>query len=126
MYPETIAPPQGAYSHAVEVAEGSRIAFISGQVGIDEDGGIPADFRAQAEIAWTNLVRVLEHNTMRVKDLVKITHYLTDRANLPVYQEVRATFLGEERPGSTVLIVSGLAKEELLLEVEAIAAAPAK
>lgn len=122
MYPETIAAPQGAYAHAIEIPDGSRITYIAGQVGVDPDGNLPGDFRSQAENAWTNLVRILEHNSMRVKDLVKVTHFLTDRTNLPVYQEVRAKFLGEERPASTLLFVSGLANPDMLIEVEAVAA----
>ena len=122
MNPETIAAPIGAYSHAVEVPEGSRVMFIAGQVGIDRDGGVPADFRSQAKNAWDNLMRILEHNGMRMKDVVKINHFLTDAADLPAYNEVRSEFLGEERPSSTLLIVAGLARPELRVEVEMIAA----
>lgn len=122
MYPETIAPPQGAYAHAVEIADGARVTHIAGQVGVDTEGNLPADFRAQAENAWSNLVSILEHNSMRVKDLVKVTHFITDPANLPAYQDVRAKYLGEERPASTLLIVAGLASPDMLIEVEAVAA----
>ncbi len=122
MNPETIAAPIGAYSHAVEVPEGSRVMFIAGQVGIDRDGDVPADFRSQAKNAWDNLMRILEHNGMRMKDVVKINHFLTDAADLPAYNEVRSEFLGEERPSSTLLIVAGLARPELRVEVEMIAA----
>ena len=57
-----------------------------------------------------------------MKDVVKITHFLTDAANLPAYNEVRAKYLGEERPASTLLIVAGLARPDLLVEVEMVAA----
>ena len=40
---------------------------------------------------------ILEFNGMRMKDVVKITHFLTDAANLPAYNEVRSKYLGEER-----------------------------
>lgn len=122
IYPETIHPPLGAYAHAVEVAEGAKVMFIAGQVGIDKDGNVPADFAAQAELAWRNCVAVLEHNGMRMKDVVKITHFLTDAENIPAYNEVRGKFLGEDRPASTLLIVAGLARPELLVEVEMVAA----
>jgi enamine deaminase RidA (YjgF/YER057c/UK114 family) len=59
---------------------------------------------------------------MRMKDVVKITHFLTDAKNLPVYNEVRSKFLGEERPCSTLLIVAGLASPHFLIEVEMVAA----
>lgn len=122
MYPETIHPPIGAYAHAIEVPDSAKTMFIAGQVGIDIDGNVPADFAAQADLAWQNLMAILEFNGMRMKDVVKITHFLTDAANLPAYNEVRSKYLGEERPASTLLIVAGLARPDLLVEVEMVAA----
>lgn len=122
MYPETIHPPLGAYAHAIEVPESAKTMFIAGQVGIDIDGNVPADFAAQADLAWQNLMAILEFNGMRMKDVVKITHFLTDAANIPAYNEVRSKYLGEERPASTLLIVAGLARPDLLVEVEMVAA----
>ena len=122
MYPETIHPPLGAYAHAIEVPESAKTMFIAGQVGIDADGNVPADFAAQADLAWQNLMAILEFNGMRMKDVVKITHFLTDAANLPTYNDVRSKYLGEERPASTLLIVAGLARPDLLVEVEMVAA----
>ena len=37
--PDTVAAPFGPYSHAVEVPEGSRLLYISGEVGVLPDGG---------------------------------------------------------------------------------------
>lgn len=122
MYPENIHPPLGAYAHAVEVPDSAKTMFIAGQVGIDPDGNVPADFAGQADLAWRNLMAILEFNGMRIKDAVKITHFLTDAANIAVYNEVRNKYLGEERPASTLLIVAGLARPDLLVEVEMVAA----
>ena len=122
MYPETVHPPLGAYAHAIEVPENAKLTFIAGQVGIDKDGNVPADFAAQADLAWRNCMAVLAFNSMRIKDVVKITHFITDPANLPAYNEVRGKYLGEERPASTLLIVAGLARPDLLVEVEMVAA----
>ena len=121
-YPEAIHPPLGSYAHGVETLENAKLTFVAGQVGIDPQGNVPDDFRAQAELAWQNCLAVLEHNRLRIRDVVKITHFITDRANLPAYQEVRAKYLGEERPASTLLIVSGLADPRFLIEVEMVAA----
>jgi len=122
MYPETIHPPIGAYAHAIEVQPDARTTWVAGQVGIDKDGNVPADFAAQADLAWRNCMEVLAFNGMRMKDVVKITHFLTDAANLPAYNDVRAKYLGEERPASTLLIVAGLARPEFLVEIEMVAA----
>ena len=122
MYPENIHPPLGAYAHAIEVPDNAKVTFIAGQVGIDKDGNIPADFAGQAELAWQNCMAVLAFNSMRMKDVVKINHFITDAADLPAYNAVREKYLGDERPASTLLIVAGLAKPELKIEVEMVAA----
>ena len=122
MYPETIAPPQGPYAHAVEIGGNSRVLHVAGQVGVDADGNLPDDFRAQALNVWTNLTAILEHNGMRMKDVVKINHFLIRREDLEEYGEIRKDFLGKERPASTLLFVAGLARPEFLIEVEMVAA----
>lgn len=122
MNPETIAPPLGAYSHAVEISAGSRILYIAGQVGAAPDGAVPKDFRAQAENAWSNCQRILEFNGMRIKDVVKVNHFLVSAADIPAYNQVRMKFLGETRPASTLIIVKELFKPEFLVEVEMVAA----
>ena len=98
MYPETIHPPLGAYAHAVEVPQNAKLTFLAGQVGIDKDGNVPADFAAQADLAWQNCMAVLAFNALRIKDVVKITHFITDPANLPTYNEVRARYLAKNAP----------------------------
>lgn len=122
MNPETIAPPMGAYSHGVEITAGSRILYIAGQVGAAPDGSVPKDIKSQAENAWTNCQRILEFNGMRIKDLVKVNHFLVNSSDIAAYNQVRMKFLGETRPASTLIIVKELFKPEFLVEVEMVAA----
>jgi len=122
MNPETIAPPMGHYCHAMEIGEGSRVMYVSGQVGVAPDGTVPSDFRAQAENAWNNCERILEFNGMRIKDVVKVNHYLLRAADIPTYNEVRIKHLGTAQPASTLMIVAALFKPEFLVEVEMVAA----
>ena len=58
--PPNIAPPLGAYTHAVDAPGDARWLHISGQVGIAPDGSVPDDFAAQANQAWKNLIAILE------------------------------------------------------------------
>ena len=74
--PGTVAAPFGPYSHAVEVPEGSRLLYISGEVGVLPDGTVPEGIEAQAEVWWRNIIAILADVGMGVGDLVKITTYL--------------------------------------------------
>ena len=121
-YPEVMQPPLGKYAHGVEVPEDAKLTFVAGQVGIDFEGNLPDDFATQARNAWENCLAVLHHNRLRMSDVVKVTHYITDPANLSAYNDVRSDYLGESRPTSTLLIVAGLADPGFLVEVEMIAA----
>lgn len=114
------APP--FYSHGVEVRSPERWLYISGQVGQRPDGSAGADIGEQTTIAVENLKRVLAGAGMGVEDLVKLTIYLTDEANLPGFGPAGAALLSQPPAATTLLIVKGLADPRLLIEIEAVAA----
>ena len=119
--PQEIHEPS-AYSHAIELPPGARVLFISGQVGAAPDGTFPADFAGQAEQAFKNLAAVLAAAGMTKEDLVKVNSYLVRRQDLDAYRAIRSRFYGGVRPASTLLLISGLAREGGLIEIEAVAA----
>jgi enamine deaminase RidA (YjgF/YER057c/UK114 family) len=55
-------------------------------------------------------------------DVVKITVYLTDAADIPVWGRVRNEIVGESRPSGTGIIVKALAAPNARVEVTVIAA----
>ena len=125
-YPEKMHPPIGLFAHGVEIPDDAKITFTAGQVGNDFEGNVPNDFLSQARNAWENCLAILEHNRLRISDVVKVNHFLTDSKNIDAYNQVRAEYLGENRPASTLLIVAGLADPNFLVEVEMIAASTRK
>jgi enamine deaminase RidA (YjgF/YER057c/UK114 family) len=121
--PQAVAPPFSRYSHGVESAAGARWLYISGQVGVTPEGKVAEGAAAQIEHAWRNVLSVLEAAGMGPRDLVKVTTFLIDRADLPTARTVRERMLQGAAPASTLLFVAGLASPEWLVEIEAIAAA---
>ena len=121
--PQTVAPPFSRYSHGVEVPAGARWLYISGQVGVTPEGKVAEGAAAQIEQAWRNVLSVLEAAGMGPRDLVKVTTFLINRADLPPARTVRERMLEGAAPASTLLFVAGLASPEWLVEIEAIAAA---
>jgi len=126
--PDTIAKPVG-YTHVVEPTVPGRIFFISGQLGLDIDNkvvGAPGDFRAQAEQTFVNLKNALAAVGADFTHVVKLNNYFTDISHLGVFREVRDRFVDAAAPpASTAVAISALARPGALIEVEAIAVAPA-
>ncbi len=119
---DTVCPHSGNAAHAVEVREGSRLLFLNGQVGSRRDDTVPASFREQAEIVFERIADILKSADMTLADVARFTVYLTDRADRDDFFAIRDRVMGEHKPGATILIISGLAREEMKLEVETVAA----
>jgi enamine deaminase RidA (YjgF/YER057c/UK114 family) len=122
LVPKTIKPPFARYSHGVEVPAGKRLILCSGQVGIGPDDSIPEDAAGQAERCFENIGAILGEAGLKLSDIVRINAYVTDRAYLRPYMEVRDRLFSDPAPASTLMIVSGFARPEFKVEIEAIAA----
>ena len=117
-----VAVRLGPYTDAVEAAPNQRWLFTAGTPGMDEAGALPPDIAAQAELAWGNILKMLEKADMSVHDLVKITQYLVRAEDIPAYAKIRARVLGDARPASMLMVVAALPRPDFLLEIEAVAA----
>jgi enamine deaminase RidA (YjgF/YER057c/UK114 family) len=120
--PETMHRPTG-YTHVVEVVAG-RPVYISGQVALDSTGSLigPGDLRAQARQVFDNLRAALQAVGASFDQVVKLNYYVVDATRMPVVREVRDEYLDPERPpASTAVEVRRLVRDDLLIEVEAVA-----
>ena len=122
--PTTIAPPFAAYAHGVEVPEGARLVFTSGQLAVDADGATPEGGEAQADLCFANVAAILAEAGAGPANVVRINAFVTDRAHMAGYMAARDRWLaGVTRlPASTLVIVSGFTRPEFLVEVEVTAA----
>lgn len=107
------------------VRAGNRV-FLRGQAGTSLDGVFAGeDPAAQAETAMQNVKTLLEECGSRLEDICKTTIYITDYAyRAPVYRVI-GRWLDGVYPCSTGLIVAGLAKPELKMEIDVEAIIPA-
>ena len=121
--PSTVAPPFSRYSHGIEAPAGARWLHVSGQVGVTPESKFADGAEAQIEQAWRNVLSALEAAGMGPRDLVKVTTFLVNRADLPTARAVRDRMLQGTEPASTLLFVAGLASPDWLVEIEATAAA---
>lgn len=125
--PPALERPPG-YSHVVDV-RGSRLIFIAGQAGVDATGAVVGgnDIEAQAVQAFRNLSAALESVGCTPSNLVKLTVFVRDMGKLADYRRARDRFFNSVTPAVapavTLVEVSRLYSDSLLIEIEAVAAA---
>lgn len=125
----TLLFPGAPYAYAAKASQGDLV-FTAGACPLDEQGQVvaPGDVRAQMSQALRNLRTALEESGAAVSDIVKTTVYVasSDRGDLvTAWDEVEGFFAGHDAP-STLLGVAVLGYLGQLVEIEAIAVAPAQ
>jgi enamine deaminase RidA (YjgF/YER057c/UK114 family) len=109
-------------AHGVEVPSGARLLFTNGQVGTRPDGSTPATTAEQAGVVFGRIKAVLAAANMALSDIARLTVFLTDQADVSTFVDARDRVMGDHKPGAIILIVKGLARPELKIEIEVIAA----
>ena len=109
-------------AHGVEVPSGARLLFTNGQVGTRHDGSTPTTTAEQAEVVFGRIKAVLAAASMTLSDIVRLTAFLTKQEDVSTFVDARDRVMGDHKPGAIILIVKGLARPELKIEIEAIAA----
>jgi 2-iminobutanoate/2-iminopropanoate deaminase len=120
---DTVFDPP-SHAQGVKVTGARTLLFVAGQVAFDEHGG-PAhgrDFAAQAREVLRSVQAQVEAGGGTLRDVVKLTTYLTDMRYREELVGIREEFFGRKLPAHTQVAVSALGRPEWLIEVEAIAA----
>ena len=110
------------YSQAV-VTEGGRIVWLAGQVAGEDSSGrsLAADFDGQVREVFARLGRTLEEAGGRLSDMVTMTVCITDARLGDRFTQLRCEIFGDDFPASALITVAGLARPEMLVEVQGIA-----
>lgn len=124
--PDTIRAPSGTYSHLARVPAGAQLIVVAGQVGIGPDG-TAGDFAGQCAQAFANVGAALEAAGASWSDVIQTMTFLTRREDRQRLREWRSDtyvslFPNGQYPPNTLLVVDALATDDLLIEVQAIAA----
>src|ERR1044072_5581710 len=93
--PAELFPPYPGYVHATEIVDGSRLLFISGLNGYEQDGAtMPESFEEQAELIWKHIRTLLASAGMDITNLVSLRTYLSDSKYDEANALMRARQLG--------------------------------
>jgi enamine deaminase RidA (YjgF/YER057c/UK114 family) len=124
---EIIKPERGIhplpwpYSHGIRIGE---TLYVAGQVALDEDLRLvgPGDAEEQARQTWRNIQAVVEAAGGKISDVVRVTTYVADLADVEAIHQVRREFFPDgDYPVATVVQAAKLGLPGLLLETEAFA-----
>ena len=116
---------KNAFADAVTVTGPGKTIFLAGMGSEDEnDGKIlhQGDFLEQCRYAYAKIKKVLATHGAGMKDIVKITAYVTDARMRPDYAKCRGEAMGDAPLSThTFLNVTQLAWPGMLVEVDATA-----
>lgn len=120
--PETMPAPFG-YTHVVEVRN-ARTIYVSGQVALNREGQVVGigDLAAQTQQVFENIKSALEAAGAGFHDVVKLTFFMTDISEMQVVRNIRDQYVNTiNPPASSAVEVRKLIRDDLLIEIEAIA-----
>jgi len=104
------------YSRAV--VEGD-FCFVAGTTGYDyATMAMPEAIEEQTRNAFRTIARALSEAGFALADVVRATYYVTSRTDAERVLPICGEFLANIRPAATILIVAGLLKPEMKVEIE--------
>jgi enamine deaminase RidA (YjgF/YER057c/UK114 family) len=130
LQPPEWAPPRGyANGTMTEMQVGSRLLFVSGQIGWTGKCEFETDdFALQVAQALRNIVAVLEAGGARPEHITRMTWYVKDKAEYvgaygAIGQHYRA-IIGRHFPAMTAVEVADLVEPRAKVEIEVTAVVP--
>ncbi|HYS83449.1 MAG TPA: RidA family protein [Bradyrhizobium sp.] len=104
------------YSRAVIDGD---FAFVAGTTGYDYTTmTMPVDVTSQARNCFKTIEETLQGAGFAMADIVRATYYVTDAKDADTVLAVCGDVLGDIRPAATLLVVVGLYKPEMKVEIE--------
>lgn len=104
------------YSRAVVDGD---FCFVAGTTGYDyATMTMPADVTSQSRNCFKTIEAALQEAGFAMADIVRATYYITDARDADEHFKVCGEVLGDIRPAATLLVVVGLYKPEMKIEIE--------
>lgn len=127
--PSSVHIPKG-YSQVAQIDLGNAtMLLIAGQVPLDKQGNLVGtdDFARQTEQVFTNIKNIIEETGGNMNHLAKLSYFIRDVSKIQVVREVRDKFVNTQTPpASTLVEVSKLYRDDVMIEIEATAVIPKK
>ena len=113
------SPFEQTYGYSRAVVVGDEV-LISGTTGYDyATMAMPEDPAEQARNIYATFAAVLRQAGGTLADIVRLRTFVTDPAFCETVLGVQGETFGDIRPAATIVVVSGLLKPEMKVEIEA-------
>jgi enamine deaminase RidA (YjgF/YER057c/UK114 family) len=107
---------QGGYSRAVVDGD---FCYVAGTTGYDyATMKMPAGVADQARNAFRTITDALGEAGFALADIVRATYYVVDQSDADAVLAVCGEYLSAVRPAGTILVVAGLLRPEMKVEIE--------
>ncbi|MGI5837219.1 MAG: RidA family protein [Chloroflexota bacterium] len=118
-----LPPPVGVFSQATSIDNPKKIIFVSGLTSRGPSGEVmhPGDVKSQTRLILENMKAILREGGATLEDVVRVTVYVRNMADFAAIHEVRREYFPKDPPASTMVEVSRLVDERMLIEIEATA-----
>ena len=94
-------------------------AFVAGTTGYDyATMTMPTDVTSQSRNCFKTIEAALKEAGFAMADVVRATYYIIDVKDADAHFAVCGEVLGDIRPAATLLVVAGLYKPEMKVEIE--------
>ncbi|MDO8397864.1 MAG: RidA family protein [Bradyrhizobium sp.] len=114
----TGSPFEKAAGYSRAVIDGD-FAFVAGTTGYDyATMTMPPDVTSQSRNCFKTIEAALAEGGFAMTDIVRATYYITDARDADAVLTVCGEVLGNIRPAATLLVVAGLYKPEMKVEIE--------
>ncbi len=127
--PKTVSTPHGFTQAAIIDLGNSKMVIMSGQVALDPKGQLGGlnDFSKQADQVFLNSKSIVESAGGTMDNIVHLGFYVPDLSNLQALRAIRDKYINTKIPPTSTLVqVSRLFRDDVLLEIEATAVIPKK
>lgn len=119
---EIISPDDVFKTHFAHGVKTGNTVWVAGEVGVTPEGQLAGpDARSQAKQTFENIRRILAAAGAKMDDIVQMRIYTTTIDDIKEVQEARKEFLTTYLPPGAILVVKSLAREDILVEIEAVA-----
>lgn len=111
---------ENKYNYSRAVKAGNMI-FLSGTTAVDEQGSIVGQYQPyeQAIFIFQKIERALLHADAALHHVVRVRAFVTNAAYINEVAEAHGAVFKNICPALTIVVVSALIHQELLVEIEA-------